>query len=42
MNDKVMELGLKDTHFVNPHGLSDPDHYSTPRDIATFMMYAVA
>ena len=41
MNDKVMELGLKDTHFVNPHGLSDPDHYSTPRDIATFMMYAV-
>jgi D-alanyl-D-alanine carboxypeptidase (penicillin-binding protein 5/6) len=41
MNDKVAELGLKDTHFVNPHGLSDPDHYSTPRDIATFMMYAV-
>jgi D-alanyl-D-alanine carboxypeptidase (penicillin-binding protein 5/6) len=41
MNEKVAELGLKDTHFVNPHGLSDPDHYSTPRDIATFMMYAV-
>ena len=41
MNDKVAELGLRDTHFVNPHGLSDPDHYSTPRDIATFMMYAV-
>jgi serine-type D-Ala-D-Ala carboxypeptidase (penicillin-binding protein 5/6) len=41
MNDKVTELGLKDTHFVNPHGLSDPDHYSTPRDLATFMMYAV-
>jgi serine-type D-Ala-D-Ala carboxypeptidase (penicillin-binding protein 5/6) len=41
MNDKVADLGLTDTHFVNPHGLSDPDHYSTPRDIATFMMYAV-
>jgi D-alanyl-D-alanine carboxypeptidase len=41
MNDKVTALGLTDTHFVNPHGLSDPDHYSTPRDIATFMMYAV-
>lgn len=41
MNEKVADLGLTNTHFVNPHGLSDPDHYSTPRDIATFMMYAV-
>jgi D-alanyl-D-alanine carboxypeptidase (penicillin-binding protein 5/6) len=41
MNDKVTQLGLANTHFVNPHGLSDPDHYTTPRDIATFMMYAV-
>jgi D-alanyl-D-alanine carboxypeptidase len=40
MNDKVAELGLTDTHFVNPHGLSDPDHYSTPRNLAAFMMYA--
>ena len=40
MNDKVAELGLTNTHFVNPHGLSDPDHYSTPREIAAFMMYA--
>ena len=40
MNDKVAQLGLTNTHFVNPHGLSDPDHYSTPRDLATFLMYA--
>lgn len=41
MNDKAVELGLQNTHFVNPHGLSDPDHYSTPRDIAVWMMYSV-
>jgi D-alanyl-D-alanine carboxypeptidase len=41
MNDKAVELGLQNTHFVNPHGLSDKDHYSTPRDIAVWMMYAV-
>ena len=40
MNDKVTELGLTDTHFTNPHGLSDPKHYSTPRNLAAFMMYA--
>lgn len=40
MNDKVAELGLTDTHFVNPHGLSNPEHYSTPRNLAAFMMYA--
>ncbi len=40
MNDKVAELGLTNTNFVNPHGLSDPDHYSTPREIAAFMMVA--
>ncbi|HRA48747.1 MAG TPA: serine hydrolase [Thermomicrobiales bacterium] len=41
MNDKVAELGLQNTHFVNPHGLSNKDHYSTPWDIAAWMMYAV-
>ncbi len=41
MNDKAVELGLENTHFVNPHGLSDPDHYSTPRDIGVWMMYSV-
>ena len=41
MNDTVQRLGLKDTHFVNPHGLSNKKHYSTPADVGTFMMYAV-
>ena len=29
MNDKANELGLKDTHFVNPHGLDSENHYSS-------------
>ena len=40
MNEKAKELGCNDTHFVNPHGLYDPDHYSTARDIATIVQYA--
>lgn len=34
MNDKVAELGLKDTHFSNPNGLPIADHYSSAYDIA--------
>ena len=34
MNEKAKNLGMKNTHFVNPHGLSDPDHYTTAYDIA--------
>lgn len=34
MNDKVIELGLTDTHFVNVHGLDDPDHYSSSYDMS--------
>lgn len=34
MNEKAKELGMKNTNFVNPHGLSDPNHYSTAYDIA--------
>ena len=33
MNDKAEELGLCDTHFTNPHGLDDPDHYTTAYDL---------
>ena len=42
MNDKARELGLKDTHFVNPHGLDAPDHHSTARDLAVLSAYAMA
>ncbi len=34
MNQKAAELGLKDTHFTNPHGLDDPEHYTTARELA--------
>ncbi len=34
MNNKVKELGLKDTHFKNPHGLDTADHYSSAYDMA--------
>ncbi len=34
MNRKVSELGLKDTHFMNPHGLDDREHYTTAHDLA--------
>ena len=42
MNDKARELGLKDTHFVNPHGLDAPEHHSTARDLARLSAYAMA
>jgi len=34
MNDTARLLGMKNSHFVNPHGLDAPDHYSTARDLA--------
>ena len=34
MNEKVKELGLKNTHFVNPTGLDEDNHYSTASDMA--------
>ena len=33
MNQKAAEMGLANTHFVNPHGLDAPDHYSSARDL---------
>lgn len=34
MNERAKELGCKNTHFANPHGLTDPDHYTCCRDMA--------
>lgn len=34
MNEKVKELGLKDTNFKNPHGLDEANHYSSAYDMA--------
>ena len=34
MNDKAKELKLQNTHFANPHGLDDENHYTTAKDMA--------
>lgn len=34
MNERAVELGCKDSHFVNPNGLPDEDHYTTAYDMA--------
>lgn len=34
MTNRVKELGLTDTHFKTANGLHDPDHYTTPYDMA--------
>lgn len=41
MNQKVKELGLTDTHFMNPHGLDNEQHYSTAHDMAVLTAYAL-
>ncbi|CUN29468.1 D-alanyl-D-alanine carboxypeptidase family protein [Roseburia inulinivorans] len=34
MNAKAKELGCTNTHFANPHGLQDENHYTTAHDMA--------
>ena len=34
MNKRASQLGLTHTHFKNPHGLDDADHYSSSRDMS--------
>lgn len=41
MNKKARELGMEDTNFVNPHGLSHKSHYSTAYDMAILMEYCM-
>ncbi|MDD2955273.1 MAG: D-alanyl-D-alanine carboxypeptidase [Oscillospiraceae bacterium] len=40
MNDKAKEIGAVNTHFVNPHGLYDSDHYTTAYDMYLIAKYA--
>lgn len=40
MNLKAIEIGAKNTHFMNPHGLDEPGHYTTARDLAIIARYA--
>lgn len=41
MNEKAEELGLESTHYMNPVGLHDENHYTTVRDIYTLTTYAL-
>ncbi|MBE6558591.1 MAG: D-alanyl-D-alanine carboxypeptidase [Ruminococcaceae bacterium] len=41
MNRKAAELGLINTHFVNPHGLDDPAHYTTAHELAIITQAAL-
>jgi D-alanyl-D-alanine carboxypeptidase (penicillin-binding protein 5/6) len=41
MNNKASELGLHDTHFVNPEGLHDKNQYTTAYDMAKLLDYAL-
>ncbi|MHB8926337.1 MAG: D-alanyl-D-alanine carboxypeptidase family protein [Bacillota bacterium] len=34
MNEEARAIGATDTHFRNPHGLDEPGHYTTARDLA--------
>ena len=34
MNERASALGLTNTHFVNPHGLDDPEHFTSAKDLA--------
>ncbi len=42
MNRTAAELGLKNTHFTNPHGLYDEQHYTTALDLAMLTKAAMA
>lgn len=41
MNEKASELGMRNTHFTNPHGLPDDGHYTTARDFARLAVCAL-
>ncbi len=41
MNEKAAELGCTNTHFTNPHGLHNEDHYASARDMAAITKYAM-
>lgn len=42
MNKKAEELGLKNSHFVTPHGLDETEHYTTAYELAKITDYALA
>lgn len=41
MNNKAIEIGAYNTSFTSPHGLDNPEHYSTAYDMAIITIYAL-
>lgn len=41
MNERAAALGCTNTHFTNPNGLPDPNHYTTAHDMALIMQEAI-
>ena len=41
MNEKAVELGCKNTHFVNANGVHDDNHYTTASDLALIAEYCM-
>lgn len=41
MNDKAKQIGCTHSHFVNPNGLPDANHYSTAADMARIAVYCM-
>ncbi|MGQ9525921.1 MAG: D-alanyl-D-alanine carboxypeptidase family protein [Armatimonadota bacterium] len=41
MNRRASELGCHNTHFANPNGLPDPNHYSSAADMARITLAAI-
>lgn len=41
MNKRAEGLGASSSHFVNPHGLHDPHHFTTARDLAAIARAAM-
>lgn len=41
MNETAKKIGAVDSHFTNPHGLNDEEHYTTAKDLALITVYAL-
>ena len=41
VNAKAQQLGMSNSHFMNPAGMPDPEHYSTARDLAVLAEHLV-
>ncbi len=41
MKARALKMGAEHSDFANPHGLPDPDHYTTARDLALVAAYAM-